>query len=377
MKVALARLESPVRDVADAIGRVVQIYQQAVVDGVDLVVFPEFAVPKEEGTGPADSHLIFSRPDLDRLAVQTGPVALLVGCAVRPLPKDHQLQNSVAVFCLLDGEIQELESAAPRTQFMRYRGQVIETMLFRNCWLGQEQIHEYYRSDKLGILGATRALDCFEKVCFQGAVLDGTRKSPPLTAYWHLLQQNANAVSDSGTITGNVVHGPRQITSQGDACLIVDLVSRWSAILSVSSVGAKRDSSLILGCAAQLPIKIGNTEVVVEVLRTYLQFRTGMMFRGELSDDAGMLFVYRQPKRVSFYMRNTRLPLSCAYMNSEGVILEIHDMEPLSCTSIRSASEEIRFVLEVNRGWFARHEVDIASRMTINQSSPGDYFFET
>ncbi len=344
------------------------IYEQAVADGVDLVVFPELAMPKERGNGLADSRLIFSRLDLDRLAVQTGTVPLLVGCTVRPLPETRQLHSSVAVFSLLDGEILELEFAAPRTQFLRYRGRVIETMIFRNCWLGQEQLHEYYRPDKLGALGATVALDFFEQNRFQGGALGVTAKSKPLTAYWHLLQRDANPVSDSGTIRADVVSGARQISMQGDACIVVDLASRWPAIPG---------SSLILGCAAQLPIRVGNAEVVVEVLRTHLQFRTGMMFRGELADDAGMLFVYPQPKRASFYMRNTRLPLSCAYMDSEGGILEIHNLEPLNCTSVRSTSEEIRFVLEVNLGWFARHEVSIGARMTINQTTPGDCFFET
>ena len=363
MKIALVRLKSPVRDKADALARMAHIYERSAAGGANLVVFPEFETPNEWGNGLADSGLILSRSDLARLAVQVGPVALLVGSSVR-LPPNSQ----VAVFCLLDGAVRELEFIAPRTQIMRYRGQMIETMIFRNCWLGQEQIHEYYRSDKLSALGATVALDFFEQTRFQAAALDATAESRKLMAYWHLLQRDANSVSDSGTIRADAVSGARNISVHGDACLIVDLASRSSAIL---------DSSLILGCAAKLPIKVGNAGVVVEVLRTHLQFRTGMMFRDELTNDAGMLFVYRHAKRASFYMRNTRLPLSCAYMNSEGIILELHDLEPLNCTPIRSASEEIRFVLEVNRGWFARLGVGIGARMTINKASPGGYFFHT
>ena len=366
MRIALSRLDSPVLDKADAIARMARIYKEAVAGGADLVAFPELSIPAEGGNGFAGSHLLFSRPDLDRLAVQTGTVPLLVGCTVRPLPEADGLQNSVAVFSLLDGAIQELELVAPRMQIMRYRGHVFEAMILRNCWLGQEQMHECYRPDCLAILEATAALDFFEHACFQADAFGVSAKNQPITACWHLLKRDADPVSDSGTIRADVDSGARNISVQGAACLVVDLASRWPGIL---------DSVLILGCATQLPMKVGNVEIAVEVQRTYLQLRAGMMFRGELTDGAGMLFVYRRAQRASFFMRNTVIPLSCAYLNSEGVILEIHDMEPLDETPIGSASREIRFVLEVNQGWFTRHKVGIGARMTINEMSPGDCFF--
>jgi uncharacterized membrane protein (UPF0127 family) len=83
----------------------------------------------------------------------------------------------------------------------------------------------------------------------------------------------------------------------------------------------------------------------------------GLMRRSFLGDDEGMLFVYESPQQVAFYMKDTFIPLSCAFIDTDGTILEIHDLEPLDETPVVSASSEVRFVLEVNRGWFAKNRV--------------------
>jgi uncharacterized membrane protein (UPF0127 family) len=70
-----------------------------------------------------------------------------------------------------------------------------------------------------------------------------------------------------------------------------------------------------------------------------------------------MLFIYPFPRRVSFYMRNTLIPLSCAYIDGQGIIREIYAMEPGDETPITSRSDAIQFVLEVNRGWFEANNI--------------------
>jgi hypothetical protein len=88
---------------------------------------------------------------------------------------------------------------------------------------------------------------------------------------------------------------------------------------------------------------------------------TGMMFRTNMSPNEAMLFLLPVPQQASFYMRNTLLPLSCAYINEEGTILEIHDMKPRDERLILSAATNIRFVLEVNRGWFETNHVGLGT----------------
>lgn len=102
---------------------------------------------------------------------------------------------------------------------------------------------------------------------------------------------------------------------------------------------------------------IGTNEVQAEIAQTLNQIQTGMMWRTNMAEMEGMLFVFPQARQVSFYMRNTLLPLSCAYIDPEGTILEIYPMTPLDETAIPSRSDQIQYVLEMNQGWFERHGI--------------------
>ena len=106
-----------------------------------------------------------------------------------------------------------------------------------------------------------------------------------------------------------------------------------------------------------IKVWLGSQELVTEVAATDPQIQTGMMWRTNMAEMEGMLFVFAQPHQVAFYMRNTLVPLSCAYIDAEGSILEIYDMKPLDETPIPSRSDQVQYVLEMNQGWFARHGV--------------------
>ena len=120
---------------------------------------------------------------------------------------------------------------------------------------------------------------------------------------------------------------------------------------------------------------VGREVLTVEVARTREQIAKGMMFREGLGEDEGMLFVFPSPREVSFFMRNTTIPLSCAYVDSEGAIREIHKMEPLDETAIPSASDNIQYVLEVRQGWFGRHNVTEGMVMRTEEGSLQSTFF--
>ncbi len=108
---------------------------------------------------------------------------------------------------------------------------------------------------------------------------------------------------------------------------------------------------------ATLKLYLGTEEMVAELALTPQQERTGMMFRTNMAENAGMLFVFGEPQTASFWMKNCPLPLSIAYLDSEGIIREIHNLEPYNTNSVVSASGEIRFALETPQGWFGRHHV--------------------
>ncbi|MGC1481983.1 MAG: DUF192 domain-containing protein [Chthoniobacterales bacterium] len=99
---------------------------------------------------------------------------------------------------------------------------------------------------------------------------------------------------------------------------------------------------------------IGTETLVAEVADDPNERNTGMMFRESMADGAGMLFVMDRVGPVSFWMRNTTVPLSIAYLNTAGVIMEIHDLQPHDETSVNSEFQNIAYTIEVPQGWFSR-----------------------
>lgn len=108
---------------------------------------------------------------------------------------------------------------------------------------------------------------------------------------------------------------------------------------------------------ATIKLWLGPKEVAAEQAITPDQVQTGMMFRKEMGEDEGMIFIFGGAHRASFWMRNTLLPLSCAYIDPSGTILEIHDMKPLDESPIQASSDQVQYVLEMKQGWFDRNKI--------------------
>jgi len=110
---------------------------------------------------------------------------------------------------------------------------------------------------------------------------------------------------------------------------------------------------------AVLSIERENAAVVkitVEIARTDEERAKGLMFRESLPDGQGMLFIFDRDQQLSFWMKNTLIPLSIAFIASNGHIVEIKDMKPRDLTSVNS-SIPVRYALEVPQGWFQRVNV--------------------
>jgi uncharacterized protein len=132
--------------------------------------------------------------------------------------------------------------------------------------------------------------------------------------------------------------------------------------------------------AAQLKLPtiklwIGAEEMVTEMALTDIQMETGMMFRTNLAENEGMIFVYGSPRRVGFWMLNCPLPLSAAYIDPEGVILEIRDLEPHNTNSVVSVSEDVQYVLETSRDWFKRKKIGPGTLVRTEKGSLRKTFF--
>ncbi|HZC34698.1 MAG TPA: DUF192 domain-containing protein [Chthoniobacterales bacterium] len=102
---------------------------------------------------------------------------------------------------------------------------------------------------------------------------------------------------------------------------------------------------------------VGGAPLKVEVAEDEQSRAMGLMFRDSLSEDRGMLFIFDEPRQASFWMKNTKIPLSIAFLDSDRVISEERSMRPYDETLIQSRSDKIRYAIEVNAGWFDRHQV--------------------
>ncbi|MDR1947887.1 MAG: DUF192 domain-containing protein, partial [Spirochaetaceae bacterium] len=97
----------------------------------------------------------------------------------------------------------------------------------------------------------------------------------------------------------------------------------------------------------------GTVRLKAELARTEDERARGLMYRKSLPDGEGMLFLFEQDQILSFWMKNTLIPLSIAFIGGNGRILEIRDMQPGNLTAVYS-SRAARYALEVPRGWFDR-----------------------
>ena len=108
-------------------------------------------------------------------------------------------------------------------------------------------------------------------------------------------------------------------------------------------------------------ISIGTKTMSVEIASTANQRKRGLMYRPHMDQDKGMIFLMPKIGAVSFWMKDTLIPLSLAYLNANGEIVEMENKKPFDTRITHTHSEEIAYVLEVNEDWFARNNIGIGT----------------
>jgi hypothetical protein len=124
-----------------------------------------------------------------------------------------------------------------------------------------------------------------------------------------------------------------------------------------------------------MKIYLGAETLDAELALNDQERATGMMFRTNILETDAMLFVFPQPSRVSFWMKNCPESLSAAYIGPDSVIEEIHHLEKQDTNSVPAAAANIQYVLEVKDGWFARHNLGPGALVRTERGSLAETFF--
>lgn len=110
-------------------------------------------------------------------------------------------------------------------------------------------------------------------------------------------------------------------------------------------------------------IKVGAHPLKVEVAASDPERSQGLMHREKLGNEDGMLFIFDEPGYHSMWMKNTLIPLSVAFVDAEGRILNILDMEPRTLDA-HTAAGPARYAIETNKGWFAGKKIKAGDKVT-------------
>jgi hypothetical protein len=115
----------------------------------------------------------------------------------------------------------------------------------------------------------------------------------------------------------------------------------------------------------QLPriaLSVGMFQIDAQVAQSPEERQIGLMFRTQMPQNEGMLFIFEQPTTQCFWMKNTLLPLTAAFVDDAGFIVNLADMKPQT-TETHCSAKPVRFVLEMNQGWFAKKGIKAGAKL--------------
>ena len=113
---------------------------------------------------------------------------------------------------------------------------------------------------------------------------------------------------------------------------------------------------------ARVRLTAGIHQISAQVAQTPQERSVGLMFRKEMPQAEGMLFIFEQPSQQCFWMKNTQLPLTAAFVADDGMIVNLADMKPQT-TDAHCSSKPVRYVLEMNLGWFAKKGIKAGAKL--------------
>lgn len=129
-------------------------------------------------------------------------------------------------------------------------------------------------------------------------------------------------------------------------------VMAFGALISLTPLAAQEPQTNL----QRAVIHAGMFQIDAQIANTPQQRQIGLMFRKDMPTHEGMLFIFDEPQKQCFWMKNTLLPLSAAFLDDDGGIVNLVDMQPQS-TDSHCSEKPVRYVLEMNQGWFAKKKI--------------------
>lgn len=117
------------------------------------------------------------------------------------------------------------------------------------------------------------------------------------------------------------------------------------------------------------PIQLKTATLQLQLALTPQEQAQGLMHRDMLAADHGMLFIFKQVDKRSFWMRNTRIPLDIGYLDASGKLIEIHKLYPYDENPVPSYSTQILMALEMNQGWFQANNIRPGAQLDLDATT--------
>ena len=150
--------------------------------------------------------------------------------------------------------------------------------------------------------------------------------------------------------------------------------SRLRALIAVVLLGLIQPA-FVWSCPFALPettVMVKDRRLTVEVAGDPKARECGLSRRNHLPRDRGMLFVYEKPMRLTYWMKDTFVPLSIAFLDADGRIINIQQMAPNQTTERYQSHKPARYALEANRGWFEANRINVGDTVSFDLSGvPG------
>jgi len=212
-------------------------------------------------------------------------------------------------------------------------------------------------------LALSLALTCWlQATTLSSAAADGAGFEPFWVANFRVTQ--AWSGTDASVVTFGTLAQFTPLLALGPAggrLLVINPATEGIAYVDTVDVGpVGSPSPLVLLTSANGEDRLVRTEIA----DTPDRWERGLMGRTSLPPDSGMLFVFPSDDTVSFWMKDTPLPLSIAFVDASGSVLSVQDMAPLS-TELHSSPGPYRYALEVSQGYFANHQIGPGAHASI------------